>query len=224
MKTYTLEVIKRIDVRYYKIKINGKMYVIDYSNPKDIRTFFPGLFTDSNNQWKIYDSPNSDTPRKIYKNNIRWSVIFFVLYLVNVIFFPKRYNLNEISYNPLILEHWQLVMLFVFIGAAIICTVLNIFCHFSKYKIDSMHTKTYLLKKVNNQKNTESSNKIIHGLKWFMSYLILLALFAIIGLASSSYSQLIVFFIIPTYLLLFGKFIQFNPSKSSKYIIIEKEC
>lgn len=224
MKTYTLEVIRRIDIRYYEIKIDGKMYVIDYSNPKEIRNFFPGLYTDSNNEWKIYESPNSHIPKKIYKNNIRWSVIFFVLYLGNVMFFPKKYNLNEISYNPLILENWQLVILYVLTGAMIICTALNIFSHFSKYKIDSMHAKAYLLTKVNNQKNTENSNKIIHGLKWFMAYLILLALFALIGLASSSYSQLIVFFVIPTYLLLFGKFIQFNPNKSNKYIRVEKEC
>ncbi len=34
----------RIDIRYWLIEIQGKKFIIDYSNPRDLRNYFSGLF------------------------------------------------------------------------------------------------------------------------------------------------------------------------------------
>ncbi|EGP5427586.1 hypothetical protein D3I38_12285, partial [Enterococcus faecium] len=48
----------RIDIRYWLIEIQGKKFIIDYSNPSDLRNYFSGLFPELNTEWKIYDISN----------------------------------------------------------------------------------------------------------------------------------------------------------------------
>ncbi|WP_017470475.1 hypothetical protein [Amphibacillus jilinensis] len=82
---YVIEAIERMNIRYYKIEIDGKWYVVDYSNPQDIRNYFPGLFPDVQVKWKMYDAEPLNYPEKIkkkkYHSKVRWDIVFFFLYL-----------------------------------------------------------------------------------------------------------------------------------------------
>ncbi|HHS2882329.1 TPA: hypothetical protein ACTEK4_001913, partial [Streptococcus agalactiae] len=52
-KLYHLEKICRISIRYYLIRINKEYYIIDYSNPKNVKNYFTAYF--SNNYWEVYN-------------------------------------------------------------------------------------------------------------------------------------------------------------------------
>lgn len=185
MKPYSIEIIKRMSVRYYKIKVGEKFYIMDYSNPKDIKNYFSGLFPNVYTKWKIYDYIHHEAynhSKELKKKNKEWSLILFTLYLVNVMFFPERYNLSDLTYNPRILENWKLVIFLVFFGGLIICIILNIMEYFSAHKFKNDSIKFYWLEKKAVQK--KKSRKTID----------------------------------------FGKFTQFKPSKSDRYVFVVKKC
>lgn len=52
---YLVEAAERLDLRYYRIRVDGKTYVVDYSNPADLRLFFPGLFPAETSRYRVWD-------------------------------------------------------------------------------------------------------------------------------------------------------------------------
>ena len=224
---YLIEEAERIDIRYYKIKIRGKYFIVDYSNPRDIRNYFPGLFPEVTSKWNlipvelIKNTERINGIIKIRNGKVKWEVIAFLVYLFNVMFFPNKYNLSNLTYHSNIRENWLLTMILVFTGAIVI--FLCLFIIGSKYKFDGV-VNSYLIKIENENKKHSSKVNLIRIFNWLVSYTLIIVLFGLVGIGSSSYSQLIVFFIIPIYGLLFSKFLTFEPIRSkSKYKIIEKE-
>lgn len=69
---FLIETAQRIDIRYYLIKVNEKYYIIDYSNPRDIKSFFHRI------QYNV-------------QTKIAWVSIIFILVLLNGMLFPKFY-------------------------------------------------------------------------------------------------------------------------------------
>ncbi|WP_144032148.1 hypothetical protein [Amphibacillus jilinensis] len=144
-----------------------------------------------------------------------------MIQLFNISVFPEKYNLSELTYDPKILENWLIIMGFVFAGAIITFICLNMMVTSIKTPINN--TAFYWLEKIEKKPRKNNKLKILIFLEWLVCAMLAFGGFALVGFASSSYSQLIVFFIIPTYGILFGKFIRFDSAKSNKYKIIKKE-
>ncbi|MEY8443310.1 hypothetical protein AALA52_03495 [Lactococcus ileimucosae] len=216
---YMIEDVKYINVRYFLIKLQGKSYIIDFSNPKDIRNYFPGFFPDVNRSWKIYEVTGKENqydikPLPLYlKQNSGWSVlVIYILYLVNIGLFPKSLNIWDLTYDQRIAQNWEMVVLLIFCGAAVIFGLL----YSRKTKINL--TESYkILVPVDKEELTakKRSFSIFIGLPIFI--IILLT----ISISSSSYSQLFMFGVFPIYSLLFNRFGSFLDIRTNKYQIKE---
>lgn len=82
----------RIDIRYWLIEIQGKKFIIDYSNPRDLRNYFSGLFPELNTEWKIYDISNyegkiSTMKSKLFKTNRKYTrKIYLLITLISILY------------------------------------------------------------------------------------------------------------------------------------------
>ncbi|EGP5266626.1 TPA: hypothetical protein ACHU7D_001362 [Enterococcus faecium] len=234
----------RIDIRYWLIEIQGKKFIIDYSNPSDLRNYFSGLFPELNTEWKIYDISNYEgkintMKSKLFKTNRKYTrkiylliTLISILYLLNIILFPKAVNIAYLTYDSRIKEYWKLVILLL-VGILIFITlILN---KLKQLQLPILEQNFLILK----QSNVKEINyKKISEAKWYVSWLYKLpltiqwvvaiavlipAIFAI-GIISSSYSQLLFFTVIPFYEIFLGKFLGFIPmDKKNKYEIIKEK-
>lgn len=226
---YVVDKVRRINIRYYLIKVHGKYYIIDYSNPKDIKSYFPGLFPETLTEWKIYDVAILKNQKNLNfsyevnpKKSINWTIMAFLLYLLNVMFFPEKLNLSNLTYDPIILQRWPQTLGYILASVGIIFLII----FFQKLSINLTGEEKLTLKQAQ-VNETESKNwfsKLPLRLRWIISMIILIPIFTLVGIAASSYSQLFVFLVVPLYVLFFGKFITFIPgSNKSKYQIIVSE-
>lgn len=45
IKSYRrVELVAKLNFRYYLVSISGRYYIIDYANPSDIKDYFIGIF------------------------------------------------------------------------------------------------------------------------------------------------------------------------------------
>ncbi|HEN5849700.1 TPA: hypothetical protein U6609_001980, partial [Streptococcus agalactiae] len=105
-KLYHLEKICRISIRYYLIRINKEYYIIDYSNPKNVKNYFTAYF--SNNYWEVYNVTTDY--KKFKKQNFdlhqleKYFITIMFIYMLNMIFFPKVLNLSQLTRSSIIDE------------------------------------------------------------------------------------------------------------------------
>jgi hypothetical protein len=126
-KYVVIKDVKRINVRYYLIQIDNKSYIIDYANPKDLRTYFSWIFIASNNQWKIYDVTGKERDYSVkssgpYQNRFLTVFVFLLMicYIINIDSAPAHLNLRALTMDTRIVQYWPLSILFVFaIGFAL---------------------------------------------------------------------------------------------------------
>lgn len=225
----------RIDVRYYLVKVNNSWYIIDYSNPKNIRNYFPGLFPKVLTEWKIYhisDEKNRDfleknLVKKIMRRNkskVNWFVLFAIVYILHCVLFPKDINIAYLTYDSRIAQNWPLVVsiILLFLLVIVLCLI-----SLKQTKLPINGEQALILKQINTQ-NIEVKwylrwfMKLPNPIRWGISMMIFIPIFFFIGIGGSSYSQLLVFAILPVYSIFLGKFISFLPMKDNrKYQIIE---
>jgi len=214
---YKITDIKKINIRYYLIKIEDKSYIIDFANPRNIKTYFPLLFPLSNHQWALYDVTNSKNKYQakslpLYQTSayrLTLKKIVYV-YLINIMLFPEALNVHFLTKNKRIGEHWLSSLLFILFGAFIIFGVL----FFQQTNISLPQMQKLLMRK----KGTPS--------KRILGYFILIVGILsclLIGIGGSSYSQLFVFGVLPLYSLLFNRFEGFLDIETDTYQIFEKE-
>lgn len=237
---YLIETAQRIDIRYYLIKVHEKYYVIDYSNPRNIKNYFPGLFKETISQWKIYDVTNIKEDIKIKKSffhriqynvqtKIAWVSIIFILILLNGMLFPKFINFMDLTYTPQIFQHWKLVLFLIIMGYFI--GVLFLICT-KQSKLPLNEAESFILKQVKKEKTDRKwylgwLDRLPNSLRWTISVFFVVPFFVALGIGrpqSSNYVQLLFLGIIPLYSLLFSSFISFNPIENrEKYQIIKSE-
>lgn len=241
----TIPSAKRIDARYWLINLKGKFYVVDYCNPRDIRNYFPLLFKENSKEWLMYDVSdfkssiptietkffNADAERARKANNI--GTILSVSYIINIIFFPKFLNLAYITYDPRISENWKLVIGIILTS----CILMFIFLFSSKQcKIPKEAKKYYLyMANFDELEATQISEtkvewylrwfeKLPHHIKGMIAMIITIPICLLIGIGTSSYSQLIFFAIPPFIVFFFGKFLGFSLiDQRARFQIIESE-
>jgi hypothetical protein len=219
---YKIEDVKRINIRYYLIKIQGKSYIIDYANPKDIRNYFFELFPVMNNMWEIYDVTESEskyeaknlhmyqTPK--LQSGIRRTYLLYILHIVN---FPKNFNIHYLTINPQILIYGQLIAL----GILLIAIGFGVVLYFQRTNILLPNNAKFLVRK---RASLDSQSLKIIIMRYLVVSLCFIGLLYL-GILGSSYAQLIMFSVIPIYLLIFNKFLKVLDIKTDKYHIIEKE-
>lgn len=106
IKSYRwVELVAKLNFRYYLVSISGRYYIIDYANPSDIKDYFIGIFPERVEKYQIYDV-NTDyknflVNKKvafIFKNFYNFIFILFSSYLN----FSQKYKyciLNKIAFN-----------------------------------------------------------------------------------------------------------------------------
>lgn len=241
---YLVEQARRIDVRYWLIKIHGTEYIIDYCNPKDIRNYLPYLFPKVNHEWTIYEAhkfvQKLPTKKNIlfetsrgYTSKIKLvTIVLFMLYMINIMFFPKQFNIAYLTYDSKIQRNGLIIVLGMFI---ILAAVIISLCLLRQLNISTMENKSFIMKQYN---ISELKLKEIREGEWYIRWfykipspiqgglalIILIPSLFLVGIIGSSYSQLLIFTIIPFYSMFLGKFLGFIPMDGNrKYQIIEKE-
>lgn len=237
---YLIETAQRIDIRYYLIKVHEKYYVIDYSNPRSIKNYFPGLFKETINQWKIYDVTDIKDNIKMKKSffyriqynvqtKIDWISIIFILFLLNGMLFPESINFMNLTYSPQIFQQWKLVLFLIIIGYFVgvfflICT--------KQSKLPLNETDSFILKQVKIEKKDKKRyhawfEQLPNAIRWIMSVFFVIPFFVALGIGrpqSSNYVQLFFLGVIPLYSLVFASFISFKPLENKrKYQIIKSK-
>jgi hypothetical protein len=181
--------VKRINIRYYLIKIDGKSYIIDYANPKDIRTYFSSLFP--YDKWKIYDVTEHETKYDIknlfFHQTDKYDTLckfIYNSYILNVTLFPKALNIWYVTKDSRIVQYWQFTIALIFLSVLLLFMVL----YFQQTSI-RLPKKSELL--VNGHKS--SMQRII--LKRLVIP-ILLTLSMLWAITSSNYAHLLLFGVI----------------------------
>lgn len=89
---YLIEDIKKINSRYYLLKINGKVWIVDYFNGLDFRNYFPfRVFFQKpiKQEWSIYDitgKENNYPARKLYTVEFPPSGVYLLIIFVWSVF------------------------------------------------------------------------------------------------------------------------------------------
>ena len=201
---YVAKLIGMIDFRYYVIEVHNKYYIIDYANPKDIRTYFSGLFPKYNTDYKIYDITETRSQYKI--KDIPWyfkelySIIEYGILILFLIFLLIPNNLNPVRllYSHAIVENWAICLVIIFIVALLIILFLIKHSNGIEDFPDSLKEKEKVLK---------MSSKTISDL---VSILLGVPACLFIGIVSSNYFFLIVFGFLGTYQMLLSRFLNLN--------------
>jgi hypothetical protein len=199
---YRIDDVKRINIRYYLIKIDGKSYIIDYANPKDLKTYFPIAFPRMNQEWRIYDVTSNEQ-----KYNAKWLPFYqrpkyirllalsVISYLINIRYFPPSLNFRYLMMDKRIVEHWYVSLCVILLGAfAIFMWLYTRPTEIELPKASQWLVREYPLSKI---------SLIVLSLVVF-PFLNIAGLF--LGIVSSNYVQLFVFGIFPFYSFLFTRF------------------
>lgn len=181
-----IETIRRINLRYYLIKIDNRYYLIDYVNPKKIQSYF--LPFSQRMVWKIYDV-TAERNRYGKENislltKIRQGVLWiFLLLIVHMMTFPKNVNLWHLTQNSFVEKNWLMIILEVVISSLTIGMIFYI----TPNLVDDLSNKTsYHLTQISSGKEYSFGARLI-------IVLILSVIFLFFGILSSSFIGVILF-------------------------------
>lgn len=214
---------RRIDTRYYLIESKGRYFVIDYSNPKDFRNYLLPFFPKVQSKWTIYDVTGSQDlfPISKFWVYMDWlfkvTVVFFVIFILNSILFPRNLTFLHLTYDTRISENWQMWLVLLIIGFFFLIALLNLL---TRRDINLGSYPQFTLEEVKKIKEKPRSIIIIRSLIMLsITYLLLF----FIGVFGNNYTQLFLFGIFFPYSIIFNKFIEFKPILSQeKFYIKEK--
>lgn len=215
---YVAKLIGMIDFRYYVIEVHNKYYIIDYANPKDIRTYFSGLFPKYNTDYKIYDITETRSQYKI--KDIPWyfkelySIIEYGILILFLIFLliPKNLNPVRLLYSHAIVENWAICLVIIFIIALLIILFLIQHSNGIEDFPDSLKEKEEVLKMSGFDTLLLKTKKTFFSktISDLVSILLGVPACLFIGIVSSNYFFLIVFGFLGTYQMLLSRFLNLN--------------
>jgi hypothetical protein len=218
---YEISDVKRINIRYYLIKIEDKSYIIDFANPKDLRHYFFIYFPKSYSEFKIYDVSGDEgkyieKPPTFFQNTAYGPIVIKIMtaYMANIVLFPRFLNIWYLTKDSRIVEYLEITLIVLFLVPFVSFLLL----YFQRTEISlSEHSKMLVL--IDDKYKLNMTDRI------FSYYIVLPGLigFCIFwGLLSSSYVHLLIFGIIIPCSVLFLWF-SGSPSMTRKFHIIEKE-
>ncbi|OFI50248.1 hypothetical protein BG261_09005 [Floricoccus tropicus] len=220
---FVIQSVKRINTRYYLFELHGRYYIADYSNPKDLRQYIPGMFQELQDHTTVYDVTGHEEeynakPLRWYQKSRNQKLIYLiaVAYTFNAVAFPDKLNLAMLTYDPRIVANWKLIILLIVISSLFII----VYLYFKKTYVDLEGKDEYLLVPSTNIPIKASKFK---RLFFYIIFLICISAMLFIGIGSSSYTQLILFGLIPIYTTIFTRFLNFVDINNTKYHIEKKE-
>ncbi|BDR59410.1 hypothetical protein [Xylocopilactobacillus apicola] len=237
--SFSVKEYERIDIRYRLIHVKDKDYILDYSNPRDLRNYFMGTFYYKNSlQWKAYDVTHcrEQIPviKDYYKIEQRARLIegvIGILYMINIFCFPKSLNISYLTYDPRIRSNWKLIIMILLVISLVLIFIL---ASLKQYQLPVAKDEYLILKQTNYKElNAKDAAESKFYIRWFykippfLQSLVAGVLFVmgifIFGVIRSNFGDLI-FFVIYMYCVIFlGRFLFFIPAhKNKKYTILEK--
>lgn len=127
-RRYKVSLVGRVNNRYYLIRISNQEYIIDYSNPKDVRTYLFGLFPKYNTEYPIYKVDNASIKTTTWRimDQFQGSLLEYSIgiVLVFLLILPKHINPLLIFNNSIIRESWYLWLSMIFCGAILLISFL----------------------------------------------------------------------------------------------------
>lgn len=221
MSKYVIEQIQRVSIQYYKIKINNKFYLLDYSNPKNLKNYFINSFSNVEIKWHIYDIENitEDEYMSSKRYNLgsklyKWISCFIIFILLNSILFPSSLNLSKLTKDTIIMDNWILIVLLVLLGSLLLIILL---ISLNKPKVKLSSKEQQIILQVADKKRNQTAIIVFSA----VFYILLLLSTISLGIIVSSYVSIIAFTFLGSYLLIFNKF--FQCTLKGKYQIIDKE-
>ncbi|ESR08650.1 hypothetical protein, partial [Streptococcus iniae] len=136
-----VELVTKINWRYYLVSIGGKYYILDYANPNNIKDYLVGFFPEQLEKFDLYDV--TDEKNKFLKQGKSSFItktqfgICFILYLVHIMIFPEKINIAYITKSNFIFNNIGLFMAMSIVFLFILILLLNIKIKpidFSKYE------------------------------------------------------------------------------------------
>ena len=237
---YLIDKAIRIDSRYWLIEKKGQKYLVDYSNPKNIKSYIPFVGDKLINKWKIYKLEDTNltlknglhiTTTSYTTKLIRYYDYLCIFYILMILLLPKKINPVFITYDSKIKENWKYILfaMLLVLGIIIIYFILkekNISIDESKVmcleRVDDDYSYTYKKEKGFRRLVMYTITRIPASLLAFIIMIIAIPSLFLIGFSSSSYIQLVMFTLIPFYVLILYRFIIFIPlNGKSKYKILE---
>jgi len=217
-KKYMIEEVKQINIRYYLIRIDGKSYVLDFSNPRDLRNYFAVYFPNVNRQWSIYDVTGNEESYKakklrLYKQpEYEWlGGLIFILCLLSMTICPEFLNIRYLTQDEIIAEYWKLVLGIIFMGAV------GIFMCLAGKRTDvglSEKTKNQCLVR-------EYSLPMKTRILSYIGGPLISGCGLFVGISASTYADVLLFAVFPLYSIIFMKFGTFLDPKIT-YQITDK--
>ena len=127
-RRYKVSLVGRVNNRYYLIRISNQEYIIDYSNPKDVRTYLFGLFPKYNTEYPIYKVDNASIKTTTWRimDQFQGSLLEYSIgiVLVFLLILPKHINPLLIFNNSIIRESWYLWLSMIFCGTILLISFL----------------------------------------------------------------------------------------------------
>lgn len=205
-RRYKVSLVGRVNNRYYLIKISNQEYIIDYSNPKDVRTYLFGLFPKYNTEYPIYKVDNASIKTTTWRimDQFQGSLLEYSIgiVLVFLLILPKHINPLLIFNNSIIRESWYLWLSMIFCGAILLISFLIFKSNTDEIPI--LVDEKSILRRVEEPRKSfiKFPQKIVDFLSCFLGIPICLFM----GVASSNFILLIVFGCLGFYQLLFARF------------------
>jgi len=217
-RTYEIEEVKRINIRYYLVKIAGKSYILDFANSRSIKNYFPVYFLNMSRRWQIYDVTGNESiydakPLPWYLDQKKeWiSLPLALIYLSNIAFFPDYLNIGILTKDTRIAEYRETTLLFILVGAVIVF----IWLFFRPTTIPLPDTAKELV-----LANTPPLDELVFG---FLGTPLFVGSGLVVGIFTSTYATLLTFAVYPLYLVLFGKFWTFLKPTNIYYMREKKQ-
>ena len=222
---YRIQAIGQIDTRYYLVRIHNQEYILDYANPRDVRTYLSGLFPKFNTEYSLYgfdDKLKDDISAVALYSTFTGSIVENIsgLFLILLFILPKSINPIAWFYNKTILQNWYIYLLFILIGLVGIITFLIM----KTKKVEPyIHKNNVLIiKRVEPLKKQRFA--FPQKASDFLGYLLGIPICLLFGIITSNYLLLLISGFIAFYQLIFFRFTNFSSNtRKYKYSIIESE-
>lgn len=213
---------ERLDVRWYRIRMHGRDWLVDYSDPRDLRLYMPDLFPNAVNRHRIWDwgslpesirtrhgEPVGSSPASIGLSAgvVRWLTILLLLYLWSA---PARFNLAYLTALPWIGEHWYIV-----IPVTISCFVAGIliFSACCRSGIDPGRPADIVMTRIDGSTGASSARLACGRLIRLLVFPAVMVLVGVFGVLVHGPNLLsfVLFLVLPLLTLVSDRFIVFSP-------------
>lgn len=214
-----------LNYRYYVIELRRRVYIIDYANPKDIRSYFPGFFPKYNREYTVYDI--TATQEQYAIRSVPWLQSYFrqftewwfVVGLMMVAAIISHLRI-EWLYNQDVPRFWKMILLIYVIGAVGIIFWLN---RITKEPKGLLEEKSYKLERKPRPRYVNAKQKVKTGPVGDFILTLFGQSISLVFLFNYSYIMVLLGFF-AGYSILFIRFLNlYEVLNMNKFIFVEEE-